>query len=216
MSPAPSAALDHMTEQPGPGHMVMAAARTSARRRMGAGETTPHTSAGNQHATLTIQSQPAPSPPLTIFRRLPASSSFVLAAARLRALQLDPGRATRRPGTCEEDPEEQSAQPGRQDVATGPDPYPLLTPMALMGADVSESRARILIQRPAAPFVISDAVSEAWLSLASALCAGQIAETGVGRRPRTWLWGRGADRQIWRGDLRAAVARSDQRALRTR
>ena len=26
--PAPSAALDHMTEQPGPGHMVMAAART--------------------------------------------------------------------------------------------------------------------------------------------------------------------------------------------
>ena len=33
-----------------------------------------------------------------IFRRLPASSSFVLAAARLRAFQLDPGRATRRPG----------------------------------------------------------------------------------------------------------------------
>ena len=33
-----------------------------------------------------------------IFRRLPASSSFVLAAARLRALQPDPGRATRRPG----------------------------------------------------------------------------------------------------------------------
>src|SRR6478672_6229228 len=30
-----------MTEQPGPGHMVMAAARTSARRRMGACETTP-------------------------------------------------------------------------------------------------------------------------------------------------------------------------------
>src|SRR5271166_3079331 len=33
-----------------------------------------------------------------IFRRLPASSSFVLAATRLWALQLDPGRATRRPG----------------------------------------------------------------------------------------------------------------------
>jgi len=33
-----------------------------------------------------------------IFRRSPASSSFVLAAARLRALQLDPGRAARRPG----------------------------------------------------------------------------------------------------------------------
>ena len=74
-----------------------------------------------------------------IFRRLPASSSFVLAAARLRALQLDPGRATRRPGTCEEDPEEQSAQPGRQDVATGPDPYALLTVVALMGADERRS-----------------------------------------------------------------------------
>jgi len=33
------------------------------------------------------------SPPM-IGRRLPASSSFVLAAARLRALQLDPGRTT--------------------------------------------------------------------------------------------------------------------------
>src|SRR5437868_14713127 len=78
-----------------------------------------------------------------IFRRLLASSSFVLAAARLRALQLDPGRATRRPGTCEEDPEEQSAQPGRQDVATGPDPYALLTVVALMGADVSALSVRI-------------------------------------------------------------------------
>ena len=77
-----------------------------------------------------------------IFRRLPASSSFVLAAARLRALQLDPGRATRRPGTCEEDPEEQSAQPGRQDVATGPDPYALLTVVALMGADERAFRQR--------------------------------------------------------------------------
>jgi len=36
-----SAALDHLTEQPGAGHMVMAAARTLARRRMGACETTP-------------------------------------------------------------------------------------------------------------------------------------------------------------------------------
>jgi hypothetical protein len=42
-----------------------------------------------------------------IFRRLPASSSFVLAAARLRALQLDPLAARREdPGSCEEDPEE--------------------------------------------------------------------------------------------------------------
>ena len=38
-----------------------------------------------------------------IFRRLPASSSFVLAAARLRALQLDPPAARREdPGSREE------------------------------------------------------------------------------------------------------------------
>jgi hypothetical protein len=48
-----------------------------------------------------------------IFRRLPASSSFVLAAARLRALQLDPWAARREDlGSGEEDPEEQSAQLG--------------------------------------------------------------------------------------------------------
>jgi hypothetical protein len=40
-----------------------------------------------------------------IFRRLPASSSFVLAAVRLRALQLDPPAARcEEPGSCEEDP----------------------------------------------------------------------------------------------------------------
>ena len=33
---------------------------------------------------------------------------------------------------------------------------------------------------------------------------------------QTWCRGRGADRQIWRGDLRAAVARSDQRKSCTR
>jgi hypothetical protein len=54
---------------------------------MGACETTPHTSAGNQHATPDNPIATGPSSPLTIFRRLPASSSFVLAAARLRALQ---------------------------------------------------------------------------------------------------------------------------------
>jgi len=55
---------------------------------MGACETTPP-------ATHTRGTQPAPSlPRLSIIgRRSPASSSFVLAAARLRALQLDPGHA---------------------------------------------------------------------------------------------------------------------------
>ena len=33
---------------------------------------------------------------------------------------------------------------------------------------------------------------------------------------RPWCRDRGADRQIWRGDLRAAVARSDQRKLCTK
>src|SRR4029077_7311754 len=42
-------------------------------------------------------------PPARIPRRWPASSSFVLAAARLRALQLDPWpRGEKTPGSCEE------------------------------------------------------------------------------------------------------------------
>ena len=68
---------------------------------------------GNQHTTLISQPQPNPCSPPMIFRRLPASSSFVLAAARLRALQPDPwprGGKTR--AAARKDPEEQSAQPG--------------------------------------------------------------------------------------------------------
>ena len=69
----------------------MAAARTLARRRMGACETTPPAT-HREHSTRPLISQPqtTPSSPSRISRRLPASSSFVLAAARLRALQLDP------------------------------------------------------------------------------------------------------------------------------
>ncbi len=48
-------------------------------------------------------------------------------------------------------------------VATGPDPYARLTVVTLMGADVSEFRHRILMQRPASPFVISNAVRATWL-----------------------------------------------------
>ena len=50
------------------------------------------------------------------------------------------------PGTCEEDPEEQSAQPGRRDVATGPDLYALLTVVALMGVALRDVSMQ---QRPA-------------------------------------------------------------------
>ena len=47
--------------------------------------------------------------------------------------------------------------------------------------------------------------------------AEQCAERRIRRRsrPRAWCRGRGADRQIWRGDLRAAIAHPDQRKLCT-
>ncbi len=72
-----------------------------------------------------------------IFRRSPASSSFVLAAARLRALQLDPwprgGKDRAAARKIQKNSQPSSAAP----VVTGLDPYALLTTMALMGADVS-------------------------------------------------------------------------------
>ena len=87
--------------------MVMAAAAL-ARRRMGACETTPPAT-HREHAHDPRQAQPQLALPRLskIFRRLPASSSFVLAAARLRALQLDPrprGEKTR--AAARKDPEE--------------------------------------------------------------------------------------------------------------
>jgi len=81
-----------MNEQPGPGHMVMAPrhsrgdagwvlARPLRQPRPGT-TTTPQQSQHERNL-----------PPLPMIRRrLTASSSFVLAAARLRALQLDPSR----------------------------------------------------------------------------------------------------------------------------
>src|SRR5947199_10284552 len=81
---------------------------------MGACEITPPASTGNQHTTP--DNPTATGPPsslLRIFRRLPASSSFVLAAARLRALQLDSWpRGGKDRAAARKDPEEQSAQPG--------------------------------------------------------------------------------------------------------
>src|SRR6185312_6181986 len=95
--------------------MVTAAARTLARRRIGACETTPHATHRDRHATPDKpKPQPKPLPrPAMIFRRLPASSSFVLAAARLRALQHDSWpRDGKTRAAARKDPEEQSAQPG--------------------------------------------------------------------------------------------------------
>src|SRR6516225_6311535 len=71
-----------------------------------------------------------------IGRRLPASSSFVLAAARLRALQLDPGRATAQTGSHEEKPQHSPPQtPAAKAQVTGSDHHTLLTAKAPMGAN---------------------------------------------------------------------------------
>jgi len=50
----------------------------------------------------------------------------------------------------------------------------------LAHADVSEFRHRILMQRPASPFVISNAVRGTWLGAGIPPRVGQIAESGVG------------------------------------
>ena len=106
---------------------------------------------GTSTRPLTIQPQPAPSPPSRIFRRSPASSSFVLAAARLRALQLDPGRAASRTGSCEEGHRRTVKPSPAARVVTGPDPYALLTTVALMGAEESVIRHRAHNQEPGCP-----------------------------------------------------------------
>jgi hypothetical protein len=68
---------------------------------------------------------------------LPASSSFVLAAARLRALQPDPGAARQEdPGSCEEESRRTIQPSPAARVVTGPGPYALLTQAALMGAEM--------------------------------------------------------------------------------
>ena len=90
----------------------------------------PHT--GDTDRPSTNPSAKGPSSPSIIGRRSSASSSFVLAAARLRALQQDPSHTAARHGSYEDDPEEQSARAAT--AVTGPDHHALLTPMALMGA----------------------------------------------------------------------------------
>jgi hypothetical protein len=100
---------------------------------------------GKQHATPDNPTATGPSPPSMISRPLPASSSFVLAAARLRALQLDPGRAAGRPGQLRGRIQKNSQPSPAARVVTGPDPYALLTVVALMGADVSSQLTTILL-----------------------------------------------------------------------
>jgi hypothetical protein len=79
-----------------------------------------------------------------ICHRSPASSSFVLAAARLRALQLDPFRARRRDrAAARKIPDRQSEpQPGGTTQVTRLKPDALLTSVALMGAADGEELRR--------------------------------------------------------------------------
>jgi hypothetical protein len=89
---------------------------------------------GNQHTTPGKLTATKPSPPSMIFRRLPASSSFVLAAARLRALQLDScprgGKDRQLRGRIQKNSQPSPAAR----VVTGLSSYTLLTLAALMGA----------------------------------------------------------------------------------
>jgi hypothetical protein len=129
----------------------MAAARIPGRRRMGACETTPPAT-HREHATRPPGKPTATDPPSSlsmISRRLPASSSSVLAAARLRALQPDPwphGRKTR--AAARKDPQEQSAPARRQHGVTGPGPYALLTLVALMGAAYRAWAGSLWLRQP--------------------------------------------------------------------
>jgi hypothetical protein len=122
-----------MTEQPGPGHMVMAAARTMARRRMGACETTPPASTGNQHATPDNPTATGPSSLLRIFRRMPGQARSSSPLRGCGRSSLTPGRAAGRPGQLRGRIQKNSQPSPAARVVTGPDPYALLTVVALMG-----------------------------------------------------------------------------------
>ena len=65
---------------------------------------------------------------------MPASSSFVLAAAQLRALQLDSSRTAADRAAARKI--QQNSQPYDSTLVTGPGSYALLTPMTLMGAAI--------------------------------------------------------------------------------
>ena len=90
---------------------------------------------GNQHTRPRIsQTANEPSPLSRIFRRLPASSSFVLAAARLRALQLDSCPRGEKDQQLRGRIQKNSQPSPAARLVTGLTSYALLTPVALMGA----------------------------------------------------------------------------------
>src|SRR5215831_2978402 len=77
-----------------------------------------------------------------ISRRLPASSSLVLAAARLRALQLDPRPHGEKTGQLRGRIQKNSQPSPAARVVTGSGSYALLTVVALMGAAWRASPSR--------------------------------------------------------------------------
>jgi transposase len=137
----PPAALDHLTEQPGPrthGHGALPAHRRGAGWVLARPLRQPHR--GQHDPSPPARKEPSPLP--MISRRSSASSSFVLAAARLRALQQDPSHAATRPAAARKIPNNSQAQPSDSTQVTGLKTCALLTPMALMGAAYSACDVR--------------------------------------------------------------------------
>jgi hypothetical protein len=96
-----------------------------------------HRPPGSQHPSdPPVHGKPQPSRLSSlaiISRRLPASSSFLLAAARLRGLQLDPRpRRGTETSSYEESPAQQPTSPADYQV-TGSEQHALLTVKAPMG-----------------------------------------------------------------------------------
>src|SRR5690348_8576764 len=114
--------------------MVMAAARTLARRRMGACETTPPATY-REHAH--DPGKPTAEESFPAFEDLPPLAGVKLVRPRrcaAAALQLDPGRAARGPGQLRGRIQKNSQPSPAARLVTGSGPYALLTRVALMGA----------------------------------------------------------------------------------
>jgi hypothetical protein len=137
--------------------MVMAAARTLARRRMGACETTPPAKLRNQHATPLSQPQTSPSSPLD---DLPPLAGVKLVRPRRCAALRGCGRSSLTLAARQQDRQlrgriQKNSQPSpAARVVTGSGPYALLTLVgaAMMTLSMIHSaghgyRARSVIRR---------------------------------------------------------------------
>jgi hypothetical protein len=148
---------------------------------------------GTRTRPQTATPQYDPSSPSRISRRLPASSSFVLAAARLRALQLDPGHAAGRPGQLRGRSRRIARpHPGGQHVVTGLGSYALLTMVALMGAANKLPRRALACARDRRPGDLLNRTPHSPQSLAEVqdrrMVVGRDAEPGQAFDPMaSWV-----------------------------